>query len=131
MQEFNITRWFKNQYLAEANINEDFNYGDLAKSHTAELIKISKNNNPSVRMNTYDDGDREDSDPLKGRGHGSISFGVSNELSSDDWGVALDWVKSKGYEITSDNNYYEKEYDNDRIYTPKIKFEFDTEDIKL
>ena len=124
MDNFNLHSFFKQQYLTEA-----LEYGDLAKSHTAELERISSNN-PSVSMGSYG-GDRPDSDPLKGKGYGSLSFIVSNELSNDEWNNALNWVKSKGYEIVSDSNYYEKEYDNDRMYYPKIKFQFNTEDIKL
>jgi hypothetical protein len=124
MDNFNLHSFFKQQYLTEA-----FEYGDLAKSHTAELEKIS-NNNPSVSMGSYG-GDRPDSDSLKGKGYGSLSFIVRNELSNDEWNNALNWVKSKGYEVVSDSNYYEKEYDNDRMYYPKIKFQFNTEDIKL
>ena len=124
MDNFNLHGFFRKQYLTEA-----FEYRDLAKSHTAELEKIS-NNNPSISMGAYGEG-RPDSDPLKGKGYGSLSFIVRNELTSNEWDEALNWVKSKGYEIVSDSNYYETEYDNDRIYYPKIKFQFNTEDIKL
>jgi|TARA_R110000787_G_scaffold812_1_gene2936 hypothetical protein len=128
MAEFNLSTWFKKSYLSEAKIEESFEYNNLAKSHTSELEKIS-DNNPSVSMGDY--GDREDSDPLKGKGWGSLSFIVRGELSDNEWSEALDWVKSKGYKITSDTNWYERDIDDDRAWYPKIKFEFNTEDIKL
>ena len=44
---------------------------------------------------------------------------------TDEFKKALDWVKSKGFEVKSQSNEYEVEFDGDRAYYPKIKFHFD------
>ena len=45
--------------------------------------------------------------------------------------MSIKWLKSKGFDIKSESNYYELEYDGDRAYYPKIKFEFDIDKTEL
>ena len=49
------------------------------------------------------------------------------KFPSDDFSKAIKFLKDKGFDIISDSNYYEVEWDNDRAWYPKIKFEFDIE----
>tara|TARA_R110001606_G_C15389755_1_gene651387 strand:+ start:1904 stop:3523 length:1620 start_codon:yes stop_codon:yes gene_type:complete len=125
MDNFNIHSFFKKQYLNEAeddNIRNDIK--SLEKEYKLELEKEFNSYSPSISMGFYGN-DRPDEDKYKGKGYGSIGFYVKEELSDEDWKKALDWVKSKGYDIVSDSNYYEKDIDDDRAWYPKIKFEFD------
>ena len=72
-------------------------------------------------------GDRPDSDPLKGKGYGDITFRVRGELSDQEWNKALKWVKDKGWEVTSESNFYDYE-PGERYWYPKIKFQFNVAD---
>ena len=75
--------------------------------------------------------DRPDTDKYKGKGYGTLDFVYRDELPDLVWKDALNWVESKGYEVTQSTNYYEVEFDGDRAYYPKIKFEFLAKDILL
>ena len=114
--------------IKENMINEYGEYNDVAKKLQAEAERLF---NDSARISMGDYGEREDSDPLKGKGYGKLSFIEKNDVSPDVWDKVINWVKSKGYEITDESNYYEREYDNDRSWYPNIKFQFNIEDIKL
>ena len=114
--------------IKENAINEYGEYNGIAKKLQAEAERLF---NDSARISMGDYGEREDSDPLKGKGYGKLSFVETNDVPPDVWDKVLDWVKSKGYEIKDESNYYEREYDNDRSWYPNIKFQFNTEDIKL
>ena len=114
--------------ILENMINEYGEYNDVAKKLQAEAERLF---NDSARISMGDYGEREDSDPLKGKGYGKLSFIEKNDVSPDVWDKVINWVKSKGYEITDESNYYEREYDNDRSWYPNIKFQFNIEDIKL
>ena len=133
MDNFDTTKWFKKQYLIEADLegsqlNEYGEYRDIANKHQAEAERLFSD---SARISMGDYGEREDTDPLKGKGWGKLSFIERNEIHPDVWDKVLNWVKSKGFEIDSEQNYYEMEYDGDRAWYPNIKFQFNTEDIKL
>ena len=130
MDNFDITKWNKNRYLNELKLNEYGEYKEQEKSLGQELDKILGNYNPSISLGMYS-GDRPDSDPLKGRGFGSIQFTIKEDLLPNDWDKALKWVEDKGFDIESESNYYEMEWDGDRAWYPKIKFQFNVEDFPI
>jgi|MDSV01.1.fsa_nt_gb hypothetical protein len=123
MDNFNLHRFFKNQYLTEGR---DWDrYKDVEKKLKKELDSKFGDYRPFISLGYY--ADRDDNDPLKGKGYGDVSFVVREDLPDSDWKKALAWVKSKGFDIKSESNYYELEWDNDRAWYPKIKFEFDVD----
>ena len=128
MDKFNLHKFFKNQYLIEGSepiLENNFRkYDKLAKEYESDLISKGVDYRTSVYMSDYDQ-DRDDSDPLKGKGFGKISFNYKDELPQNDFNKALKWVESKGFKVTQKSNYYELEYGGDRNYFPSIKFEFD------
>lgn len=69
--------------------------------------------------------DRNDDDPLKGKGFGSVTFFYRDDLPEDDFKKAKEIISSNGYEVIEDQstNYYEREI-GERDYFPKIKFHF-------
>jgi hypothetical protein len=68
-------------------------------------------------------GGRSDDDPLKDMSFGSITFLVNSDFEKGVWNKILDYVKSLGYDIQSDSNYFEED-PGERYYYPKIKFHF-------
>jgi hypothetical protein len=127
MDNFNLHKYYRKKYMAEAH---DYKrYDSLEKELRKELDSKFGDHRPSIHLGYYSE-DRPDNDPYKDKGYGDISFLVRDELSDSDWKKALDWVKSKGFDITSESNWYEMEWDGDRAWYPKIKFEFLTKDIK-
>ncbi len=101
-------------------------YGEFRTQETEykqELDSMFGDYRPFISLGKYSDG-RPDSDPLKDKGFGDVSFVVRNDLPEDEWKKALDWVESKGFEIQSQSNEYELEFDGDRAWYPKIKFHF-------
>jgi hypothetical protein len=128
MDNFNITKWNRDRYLNESQVNEYGEYDNKAKDLTTDIKKILSRYSPYVSMGMYG-GDRPDSDPLKDKGYGSISF-RSYELPDEDWNKALKWVESNGFEVTSDSNYYEED-PGERYYYPKIKFQFNVADFPI
>jgi hypothetical protein len=81
--------------------------------------------NAYISMRDYSQEGRSEGDKYLGKGFGDIHFIYKDELPNDDWQKSIKFLKDKGYEITSDSNYYEVEWDNDRAWHPRIKFEFD------
>lgn len=79
---------------------------------------------PSVKMGDYSTGRPED-DPLKDKGYGSVRFFVKSEFDKDEWSKILDFVKSKGFEIRQESNYYDIE-PGEREWFPKIDFNFNS-----
>jgi len=130
MDNFNITKWNRDRYLNESKVNEYGEYKSQEDNFGKELDSEFKNYRPFISLGTYGN-DRPDTDPLKGKGYGSITFSVREELSDNDWNKALKWVKSKGFEIKSESNWYEMDIDDDRAWYPKIKFEFDVADFPM
>ena len=133
MDNFNVHKYYRDQYLAENKPVEEIidykKYNSLTDKYKKELeSKIG--HRPFISMGDYSQ-DRPDSDPLKGRGYGDITFMVREDLSQNDFNNAVKWLKSKGFDIKSESNYYELEYDGDRAYYPKIKFEFDIDKTEL
>ena len=130
MDNFNITKWNRNRYLKENQISEYGEYKSQEDNLGKELDSEFRGYRPFISLGTYG-GDRPDTDPLKGKGYGSITFSVREELSDNDWNKALKWVKSKGFEIKSESNWYEMDIDDDRAWYPKIKFEFNVADFPI
>lgn len=128
MDNFNLTRYFRNFYITESsdNLNEYFEYKDAQEELTKELNQQFRGVSPYVNMGMYS-GNRSDSDPLKGKGYGDITFRIQGELSDQAWNKALKWVKDKGWEVTSESNYYDYE-PGERYWYPKIKFQFNVAD---
>lgn len=99
---------------------------DLEKSLSIELEKVLGDYSPYVSIGSYAGG-RPDSDPLKGKGYGTITFRSNGDVDDSDWQKALDWVESKGFEVTQESNWYEVD-PGERTYYPTIKFNFSIED---
>lgn len=110
-------------YLRE-EINEYGEYKTQETEYRQELDSMFGDYRPFISLGKYAGG-RPDSDPLKGKGFGEVSFNIRDILPEDEWRKALDWVKSKGFEIQSESNDYEMEFDGDRAWYPTIKFHFD------
>jgi len=104
-------------------INEYGEYRSKEKEFKQELDRMFGDFRPNVSLGVYS-GDRPDSDPLKGKGFGQVSFTYRNELPDEDWKEALKWVKDKGFEVIQNTNYYDEE-PGERSWYPVIKFEFD------
>ena len=107
-------------------LNEYGEYKSQEEKFKQELDSMFKDYRPFISLGKYA-GERPDSDPLKGKGFGSLDFVVPRELPPDEFKKALDWVKSKGFEVKSQSNEYEVEFDGDRAYYPKINFHFDAD----
>jgi len=130
MDNFNITKWNRDRYLNEGKIEEYGEYKSQEVDLKKELDSQFGDYRPNISLGMYS-GDRPDTDPLKGKGFGSITFSVREELDPNDWNKALKWVESKGFEIESESNWYEMEYDGDRAWFPKIKFQFNVADFPV
>ena len=134
MDNFNLHKYYTNSYIREAMGDDDMvrdKIKDLEKQHEPEIKSKFKNYRPFISMGYYGSDNRPDNDRYKGKGYGTLDFIIRDELPDNVWKDALNWVKSKGYEVVSDSNYYEIEFDGDRAYYPKIKFEFIAKDILL
>jgi len=100
---------------------------DKYKEEEAELareINTKFGITPYVRMGDYSSG-REDNDPLKDKGHGSVSFKVKSEFEENEWKDVINFIKNKGYEIRQESNYYDIE-PGEREWFPKIDFIFNS-----
>lgn len=184
MSDFNVTRWFKDQYLTEAgegttksnelakrindsiiSIDDSMSYKDFAQAvakviideygqhlFTPFLNHIKNEFSKEEPINEYGEykpeeealakeisnkfdtgrvnvslgkysGGRSDSDPLKDKSFGKITFMVRSEFEDSTWGKIVDFVKSKGFEVTQDANYYDIE-PGEREWFPSINFNF-------
>jgi hypothetical protein len=133
MDNFNLHKYYTNSYIKEAMGDDDSiraKINDLQKQHEPEIKSKFKDYRPYISMGFYGT-DRPDNDKYKGKGFGKLDFVHRDELPDNVWKDALNWVKSKGYEVSSDSNYYEIEFDGDRAWYPAIKFEFLAKDILL
>ena len=116
---------------AELGINEGLikefgEYKDAQDELNKELSKEFSSARPYISLGMYAGG-RSDSDPLKDKGYGDITFRINGELSDQEWNKALKWVESKGWEVTDESNWYDYE-PGERYWYPKIKFQFNTVD---
>jgi hypothetical protein len=110
-------------------LNELFEYKDLEQKFKAELDQLNSSHNISINMGMYDPrNDRPDTDPLKGKGYGKITFVGNSEVMDGSFEKALDWAKKKGFEITQVSDFYDYE-PGERRYYPHIKFHFNVEDV--
>jgi len=107
-------------------IKEWGEYKDAQDELNKELSKEFGGVNPYISLGMYAGG-RPDSDPLKGKGFGDITFRVRGDLFDQDWKKALKWVESKGWEVTDESNWYDYE-PGERHWYPKIKFQFNVAD---
>jgi len=112
--------------VTKDKVNEYGEYKDASSKLNQELKSAFSEFNPYISLGMYAGG-RPDSDPLKGKGYGEISFIHKNTLPDQTWSKVLNWVKSKGWEITSESNFYDFE-DGERDYYPKVKFQFNVAD---
>lgn len=85
---------------------------------------LSQDYNISVSLGAYA-GDRADDDPLKGKGFGEVSFYEKEDIPEEEFGKAIDVIKSSGYEVdlSQSTRFYDYE-PGERDYYPKIKFKF-------
>jgi hypothetical protein len=98
------------------------NVKELEVNFQKELDQNFSEYDPRISMGEYTK-DREEGDPLKGKGFGKLSFMVRQELPDEDFDKAKKWIESKGYKVTDASNWAED--DDDRRYYPGIKFELD------
>ena len=63
----------------------------------------------------------------KGKGFGKMTFRSSDEILPEEWNKALQFLKTKDYEITDESNYYEVDPGERTIY-PTIKFQFNVDE---
>jgi len=110
-------------------LNELFEYKDLEQKFKSELEQLKSSHNISITMGMYDSrNDRPDNDPLKGKGYGKISFMGGSEVFDGSFEKVINWIEKKGFEITSESNYYEHD-PGERSFYPSIKFHFNVEDV--
>ena len=110
-------------------LNELFEYKDLEQKFKSELDQLKSSHNISINMGIYT-GDRPDTDPLKGKGYGKLTFVGRSEVMDGSFEKALEWAKKKGFEITQVSDFYDYEPGAQaRRYFPDIKFHGDVEDI--
>ena len=127
MDNFNLHKYFTNSYIKEAH---DHNRYDGLEKELKKELESKFDYNPSVHLGYYTE-DKDKDDSKYGKGYGSISFNYKDELPKNKWDKILEWVNSKGFNIESESNYYEMEWDRDRAWYPKIKFEFEVQDLSL
>ena len=115
---------------ASLGMKESINEYGAYKSQEAEIEKeLNKlfKSKVSVSLGDYAGG-RDDNDPLKNKSFGKITFYIRGEFSDSEWGKVIDFVKSKGFEITQDSNYYDIE-PGEREWFPSINFNFNSSNI--
>ena len=108
-------------------LNELFEYKDLEQKFKSELDQINSSHRISINMGMYA-GDRPDTDPLKGKGYGKLTFVGNSEVVDGSFEKALEWAKKKGFEITQVSDFYDYE-PGERRYYPHIKFHFNVKDV--
>tara|TARA_B110000858_G_scaffold160492_1_gene184575 strand:- start:299 stop:925 length:627 start_codon:yes stop_codon:yes gene_type:complete len=110
-------------------MKESLNENDFKSEETALAREIDSRfgGDSYINMGKYA-GNRPDSDPLKDKGYGTITFKTNSEFEDREWAKVLNFVKSKGFEITDESNYYDFE-PNEREWFPKIDFTFNATNI--
>ena len=103
-------------------IFENFEYyNKLGDKLENELRSTFGRDDIFVTMGAYDQ-DREDDDPLKGKGYGRVSIRQRNDLPDSEYNKIKSSLVAKGYEIVGGANFYD--YDDDSEYFPNFKFNF-------
>jgi hypothetical protein len=170
MEDFNLTGWFKNQYLTEAGegttkatllataindvmieIDDSMSYKDFASAVATilqeeygthnfapfmEILHAELGINESLNENENNALAKEiessfGGDPyvdMRDGKNGTITFRERSEFPDSEWGEILDFLKSKGFEITSESNYYDIE-PGEREWFPKINITSNTTSI--
>jgi hypothetical protein len=158
MEDFNLTGWFKNQYLTEAGegttkatllataindvmieIDDSMSYKDFASAVATilqeeygthnfapfmEILHAELGINESLNENENNALAKEIESRFGGDPYvrdGEITFRMRGEFPDNEWDKILDLIKSKGFEITQDSNWYDIE-PGEREWFPKIKF---------
>ena len=104
-------------------IFEDRNfYRKLANKLGNELRSTFSRDDIHVNMGAYDQ-DREDDDPLKGKGYGKVEIMQREDLPDSEYNKMKNLLVAKGYEITGGGNFYDYE-PNENEFFPNIKFNF-------
>mgnify|MGYP001362854859 FL=1 len=92
-----------------------------AESLEQELRNQFNMDNIFVSMGVYDQ-DREDDDPLKGKGFGNVMFRLRSRVDDSVFKKIIKILQSKGFEITQDANDFDD--DGDRYFYPRINFNY-------
>ena len=104
-------------------IFENFKYyNKLADKLENELRSTFSRDDIFVRMGEYSQ-DREDNDPLKGKGYGEVEIMQRKDLPDSEYNKIKSSLVAKGYEITGGGNFYDYE-PNENEFFPNIKFNF-------
>ena len=74
-----------------------------------------------VSMGAYNQ-DREDDDPLKGKGYGNVLIRQRSKVDNSVFEKIMKILQSKGFEIRQHYNDFDD--DGDRYYYPKIDFNY-------
>lgn len=97
-------------------------FNEKEKELDKELKAIAGEYSPYISLGAYSS-DRDETDPLKNKGYGKITFVHRDDLPKDDFAKVVNWAKEKGFEIEQESNWYD--YDpGERDYYPTIKLKF-------
>ena len=86
-----------------------------------ELRNQFNMDNIFVHMGVYSQ-DRDDDDPLKGKGFGNVMFRLRSRVDDSVFKKIIKILQSKGFEITQDANDFDD--DGDRYFYPRINFNY-------
>ena len=92
-----------------------------AKALEQELRNQFNMDNIFVHMGVYSQ-DRDDDDPLKGKGFGNVMFRLRSRVDDSVFKKIIKILQSKGFEITQDANDFDD--DGDRYFYPRINFNY-------
>ena len=92
-----------------------------AKALEQELRNQFNMDNIFVSMGVYSQ-DRDDDDPLKGKGFGNVMFRLRSRVDDSVFKKIIKILQSKGFEITQDANDFDD--DGDRYFYPRINFNY-------
>ena len=98
----------------------------ILENKTAEALEQELRNqfnmdNIFVHMGVYDQ-DREDDDPLKGKGFGNVMFRLRSRVDDSVFKKIVKILQSRGFEITQEANDFDD--DGDRYFYPRINFNY-------
>jgi hypothetical protein len=110
--------------LTKIILNES-KYEAQANSLESELKTKYGEFSPSVRMAEYSQ-DRQENDPLRGKGFGIVDFRVKQDIPKDLFDNIVLLLTNRGFEIQSSDNSFESD-PGERDYYPKINFHFNLE----
>ena len=103
-------------------IFENFEYyNKLGDKLENELRSTFSRDDIFVTMGAYDQ-DREDDDPLKGKGFGNVMFRLRSRVDDSVFKKIVKILQSRGFEITQEANDFDD--DGDRYFYPRINFNY-------